>query len=52
MLKARGFNFLGTMKANWIEVPKEFLANKYREEKSSVFGFREEETICHMCPSS
>ena len=36
----KGLTFLGTMKKNKKEIPREFLANKTRELKSCVFGFQ------------
>ena len=49
-LKRVGLTYVGTMRKNKREVPQQFLPNKTREEKSSLFGFTHDETIVSFVP--
>ena len=49
-LKSVGLTYVGTMRKNKREVPKQFLPNRTREEKSSLFGFTHDETIVSFVP--
>ena len=44
-LKSVGLTYVGTMRKNKREIPKQFLPNRTREEKSSFFGFTHDKTI-------
>ena len=44
-LKKRGLTYVGTLKQNKKEIPKEFLPNRIREEGSSIYGFAKDYTI-------
>nr|CAI5867610.1 unnamed protein product [Callosobruchus analis] len=49
-LLKKKLTYIGTVRKNRREVPQEFLPNKKREEKSSLFGFQEDCTMVSYCP--
>ncbi|KAL4126047.1 hypothetical protein QTP88_010279 [Uroleucon formosanum] len=49
-LKEKKLTYVGTVRKNKREIPKEFLPNKQRVETSSVFGFQKECTLVSYCP--
>lgn len=49
-LKAQKLTYVGTIRKNKREIPKEFLPNKNRELKSTLFGFQKEMTLASYCP--
>lgn len=49
-LSERKLTYVGTLRKNKKEIPKEFLPNKNRPENSSLFGFRENSTLVSYCP--
>lgn len=49
-LLKKGLTTVGTLKKNKNEVPAQFLPNKNREEKSSLYGFTEELTLLSYVP--
>lgn len=49
-LLKKGLTCLGTLKKNKREIPPEFLANKSRELKSSLFGFQEDTMMVSFVP--
>lgn len=42
--------YVGTLRKNKREISMEFLPSKQREEKSSLFRFREDTTLVPYCP--
>lgn len=42
--------YVGTLKKNKREIPLQFLPNKNRDEKSSIYGFTKEETLISYVP--
>lgn len=50
LLTERKLTYVGTLRKNKKEIPKEFLPNKNRPEGSSLFGFRENATLVSYCP--
>ncbi|XP_030758825.1 piggyBac transposable element-derived protein 4-like [Sitophilus oryzae] len=49
-LKTKKLTYVGTIRANKRELPKEFLPSKTREIKSSLFGFQDDATLVSYCP--
>ncbi|XP_069670943.1 piggyBac transposable element-derived protein 4-like isoform X1 [Periplaneta americana] len=49
-LSERGLTYVGTMKKNKKEIPRCFLPNKSRDEKSSIYGFTEDMTLVSFVP--
>jgi len=49
-LKEKKLTYVGTVRKNKREIPKEFLPNKQRVETSSVFGFQKECTLVSYYP--
>ncbi|CAH2092513.1 unnamed protein product [Euphydryas editha] len=49
-LKAKGLTYVGTMRKNKRELPKEFLPNKKRQENSAIYGFTSDKTIVSYVP--
>nr|XP_022903858.1 piggyBac transposable element-derived protein 4-like [Onthophagus taurus] len=49
-LLEKGLTFLGTMKKNKKEIPPEFLENKNRDVKSSLFGFQHDFCLSSTVP--
>ncbi|CAH2006447.1 unnamed protein product [Acanthoscelides obtectus] len=49
-LLEKKLTYVGTMRKNKREIPTEFLPTKNREEKTSIFGFREDLTMASYCP--
>lgn len=49
-LKEHGLTYVGTMRKNKREVPKEFLPHKTRSEGSSIFGFTNDKTLVSYIP--
>ncbi|XP_050063261.1 piggyBac transposable element-derived protein 4-like [Aphis gossypii] len=49
-LKEKKLTYVGTIRKNKREIPKEFLPNKQRVETSTVFGFQKDCTLVSYCP--
>lgn len=49
-LKKRGLTYVGTLKKNKKEIPKEFLPAKSRKSGTSIFGFGENMTLVSYVP--
>jgi hypothetical protein len=49
-LKKRGLTYVGTLKKNNGQIPKEFLPAKSREVKSAVYGFTKDLTLVSFIP--
>lgn len=49
-LKKRGLTYVGTLKRNKKEIPKEFLPSRERAEGSSIYGFTNDYTIVSHVP--
>lgn len=49
-LKEHGLTYVGTMRKNKREVPKEFLPHKTRSVGSSIFGFTNDKTLASYIP--
>lgn len=50
LLREKKLTYVGTLRKNKREIPQQFLANKNREEKSTLFGFQEQCTIASYVP--
>lgn len=50
LLREEKLTYLGTLRKNKCEVPPQFLPNKTREEKSTLFGFEEDCTLASYVP--
>lgn len=50
LLDDKKLTYVGTVRKNKAELPKEFLPDKNKEIKSSIFGFQKECTIVSYCP--
>lgn len=50
LLQEKKLTYIGTMRKNKREIPPQFLPNKNRQEKSSLFGFQEHCTMVSYCP--
>ncbi|XP_044766245.1 piggyBac transposable element-derived protein 4-like [Coccinella septempunctata] len=50
LLRHHKLTYIGTLRKNKREIPPEFLPHKKTEEKSSIFGFKEECTLVSYCP--
>lgn len=49
-LREQGLTLVGTLRKNKPYIPKEFLPSKNREVTSTLFGFRDEGTLCSYVP--
>lgn len=52
LLADRGLTYVGTLRKNKREIPREFLANKERKQHSSLFGFQHDCTLVSYCPKA
>ncbi|CAH2017704.1 unnamed protein product [Acanthoscelides obtectus] len=50
LLQEKKLTYIGTMRKNKREIPPQFLPNKNRPEKSSLFGFQKDCTMVSYCP--
>lgn len=50
-LKKHKLTYVGTIRRNKREIPKEFLANRQREVNSSIFGFTRDNTLVSYVPA-
>ncbi|XP_044745207.1 piggyBac transposable element-derived protein 4-like [Coccinella septempunctata] len=50
LLRHHKLTYIGTLRRNKRKIPPEFLPHKKTEEKSSIFGFKEECTLVSYCP--
>lgn len=50
LLNNKKLTYVGTMRKNKREIPKEFLADKNKIPASSIFGFQEDITLVSYCP--
>lgn len=49
-LRKRGLTYVGTLRKNKAEVPREFLPSRGKQEKSSLYGFTNELTLVSYVP--
>lgn len=50
LLETKRLTYVGTLRKNKTEMPKEFQPNKHRSAFSSMFGFQEDCTLVSYCP--
>jgi hypothetical protein len=50
LLREKKLTYIGTLRKNKREISPQFLPNKNREKKSSVFGFQEDCSMVSYCP--